>query len=72
MLEICALRLSFLHKFTLILHHAFAPCSSDYCIFSQIYVPSKLYAVRPPFLISTPVSRFESCSEGPRFDSQQG
>jgi hypothetical protein len=46
-LAICALHPSFLHKFTLIWHHAFAPC-----IFSQILVRFTLYTVGPTFMKS--------------------
>jgi hypothetical protein len=50
--EICSLRPSFLYKFTLIWHHAFAPCAQ--LIFSQIWVRSTLYAIHPTFMKSTP------------------
>jgi hypothetical protein len=56
MLEICALRPSFLHKKYSNLASCICTLHSTYCIFSQIWVHSTLYAMCPTFMKSTPVN----------------
>jgi hypothetical protein len=53
MLEIWALRPSFLNKFTLVWHHAFAPCAQLFKFSPRFWVRPALYALRPTFMTST-------------------
>jgi hypothetical protein len=53
-LEICALRPSFLNKFTLIWHLAFAPCAQLLVLSPRFLVRSTLYALCPTFMKFTP------------------
>jgi hypothetical protein len=53
-LKICALHPSFLNKFTLIWHHAFAPCAQFFAVSPRFWVRSMFYAMSPTFMKSTP------------------
>jgi hypothetical protein len=46
----------FLNKFTIIWHHAFAPCAQLFAFSPRVWVCSTLYALRPTFMKSTPGS----------------
>jgi hypothetical protein len=48
------LRPSFLHKFSLIWHHAFAHCSQLFALSPRFWVRSTLCALHPTFMKSTP------------------
>jgi hypothetical protein len=55
MLEICTLRPSFLHKFTLIWHHAFAPSAQLATFLPDL---DALYAMHPTFMKSTTFMKY--------------